>query len=101
MVSFPTNLLPNPHQHSCHSIAFGPPHLSSDSAMDPDAHIKSLANPIINIQTTAYTSAYKAKRLELSPKNSECSPLPKFNVGDHVLYYQHRVGGHAHKLDTL
>ncbi|KAJ9049892.1 hypothetical protein DSO57_1019798 [Entomophthora muscae] len=31
----------------------------------------------------------------------DSSPLPEFNIRDHVLYYQHRVGGHTHKLDTL
>ncbi|KAJ9083611.1 hypothetical protein DSO57_1032962 [Entomophthora muscae] len=69
--------------------------------MNPDDHIKDLVNRIINIQATAYTSAYKTKMLELSFNNSGRSPLPEFDVGNHVLYYQHRVGRCAYKLDTL
>ncbi|KAJ9053323.1 hypothetical protein DSO57_1025321 [Entomophthora muscae] len=63
--------------------------------MNPDNHIKDLVNRIIDIQATAYTSAYKTKTLELSPNNAGRSPLPEFEVGDCVLYYQHRVGGRA------
>ncbi|KAJ9072359.1 hypothetical protein DSO57_1028404 [Entomophthora muscae] len=69
--------------------------------MNPDNHIKDLLNRIIDIQATAYTSAYKTKMLELSPNNTGRSPLPEFNVCNHVLYYQHRVGGCAQKLDSL
>ncbi|KAJ9072752.1 hypothetical protein DSO57_1024025 [Entomophthora muscae] len=77
------------------------PLVSSDKAMDPDTHIKDLFNRIIDIKATVYTSAYKTKMLELYPENAGHSPLPEFNIADHVLYYQHRVGGHTHKLDTL
>ncbi|KAJ9054927.1 hypothetical protein DSO57_1009345 [Entomophthora muscae] len=80
---------------------FWGPILSSDKAIDHDAYIKNLANHIIDIQATVYTSAYKTKMLELSPDNAGHSFLPKFNIGDHVLYYHHRVEGSAHKLDTL
>ncbi|KAJ9084463.1 hypothetical protein DSO57_1024144 [Entomophthora muscae] len=73
----------------------------SDKAMNSYALIKYLVNHIINIQANAYTSVYKTKTLELSSDITRCSPLPEFKVGDHFLYYQHRVRGHAHKLDTL
>ncbi|KAJ9051901.1 hypothetical protein DSO57_1039431, partial [Entomophthora muscae] len=43
----------------------------------------------------------KTKALELTPSNSRCAPLPVFQVGDMVLYYQHQVGGRAHKSDSL
>ena len=79
----------------------GVPLISSDKAMPSDAHIKDLVKRIIDIQATAYTSAYKTKMLELSPENAGRSPLPEFSIGDHVLYYQHRIWGRAHKLDTL
>ncbi|KAJ9089971.1 hypothetical protein DSO57_1007537 [Entomophthora muscae] len=75
--------------------------LSSDKAIDSDDHIKNLVNCIIDIQATAYTSVYKTNILELSPDNARRSLLPEFYIGDHVTYYQHRVRGHAHKLDTL
>ncbi|KAJ9066957.1 hypothetical protein DSO57_1004719 [Entomophthora muscae] len=39
-----------------------------------------------------YVSAYKTKALELTPSNVGCAPLPEFQVGDLVLYYQHGVG---------
>lgn len=39
--------------------------------------------------------------LDLSPDNAGRSPLPEFDVGGRVLYYQHGVGGHTHKLDSL
>ncbi|KAJ9069674.1 hypothetical protein DSO57_1016148 [Entomophthora muscae] len=61
--------------------------------MNSDNHIKYLVNHIIDIQATAYTSAYKTKMLELSPNNAGRSPLPEFDVSDRVFYYQHRVGG--------
>ncbi|KAJ9089843.1 hypothetical protein DSO57_1008802 [Entomophthora muscae] len=56
------------------------PLLSSDKSMNSDAHIKNLVNCIIDIQATAYTSAYKTKMLELSPDNARRFPLPEFNV---------------------
>ncbi|KAJ9050746.1 hypothetical protein DSO57_1011645 [Entomophthora muscae] len=64
-------------------------------------HIKDLVNCIIDIQATSYTSAYKNKMLEISPDNTRRSSLPEFNIGDHILYYQHRVEGRTHKLDML
>ncbi|KAJ9068322.1 hypothetical protein DSO57_1029937 [Entomophthora muscae] len=76
-------------------LLLGAPLLISYKVMNPDSHIKDLVNQIIDSQATAYTSAYKTKMLELSPNNAGRSPLPKFNVGNHVLYYQHRVGGHC------
>ena len=39
--------------------------------------------------------------LELSPENAGRTPLPELDVGEHVLYYQHRVGGSAHKLELM
>ena len=59
-------------------LLLGVPLLSSDKAMNPDNHIKDLVNCIIDIQATAYTSAYKTKMLELSPDNAGRSPLPEF-----------------------
>ncbi|KAJ9050407.1 hypothetical protein DSO57_1014630 [Entomophthora muscae] len=49
--------------------------------MNPYDHIKDLVNQIIDIQASAYTSAYKTKMLELSPNNAGQSPLPEFNIG--------------------
>ncbi|KAJ9053627.1 hypothetical protein DSO57_1022533 [Entomophthora muscae] len=43
----------------------------------------------------------KTKALELTPSDSRHAPLPVFQVGDMVLYYQHQVGGRAHKSDSL
>ncbi|KAJ9084304.1 hypothetical protein DSO57_1025892 [Entomophthora muscae] len=44
---------------------------------------------VIDIQETAYTSAYKTKTLELTPCNALCTPISEFNIGDQAPYYQH------------
>ncbi|KAJ9088872.1 hypothetical protein DSO57_1018707 [Entomophthora muscae] len=56
---------------------------------------------IIDIQATAYSTAYKVKALELTSSNASRAPLPEYQVGDLVLYYQNSTGGCAHKLDSL
>ncbi|KAJ9068497.1 hypothetical protein DSO57_1028091 [Entomophthora muscae] len=39
--------------------------------------------------------------LELAPSKVGQAPLPEFQVGDLVIDYWHRVGGRAHKVDSL
>ena len=77
------------------------PLVESEDPLQPELHVKKLASKIISLQADAYTSAYKTKTIELNVDNSTRAPLPEFNVGDLVLYYQNRVGGRAHKLDSL
>ena len=69
--------------------------------MDPDHYFFDLNSQLINLQASAYTSAYKIKQLESTPSNNSQDKLPEFNLGDQVLYYQNWVGGRAHKLDPL
>ena len=78
-----------------------PPLMAQDKAIDPEKHIQQLADVIVRLQSTAYSATYKTKTLELTPAGSRRDPLPVFEVGDLVLYYQNRVGGRAHKLDSL
>ncbi|KAJ9081756.1 hypothetical protein DSO57_1011350 [Entomophthora muscae] len=50
---------------------------------------------------TAYSTSYKVKALELFSSNASRAPLPEYQVGDLVLYYQNCTGGCAHKLESL
>ena len=73
---------------------------AQDAAVDPDKHVQELAGKIIELQTLAYNATLRTKTMELTPTSSR-SPVPEFKIGDLVLYYQNRVGGRAHKLDSL
>ncbi|KAJ9089568.1 hypothetical protein DSO57_1011623 [Entomophthora muscae] len=79
----------------------GPPLIKFDTSANPEAHVKDLTNCIIDIQATAYSTAYKVKALELSPSNAARAPLSEYQIGDLVLYYQNHIDGRAHKLDFL
>ncbi|KAJ9090109.1 hypothetical protein DSO57_1005846 [Entomophthora muscae] len=79
----------------------GPPLIEVDASVNPETHVKDLTNQIIDIQATAYSNAYKVKALELLPSNAARAPLPEYQVGDLVLYYQNCTGGQAHKLYSL
>ncbi|KAJ9063444.1 hypothetical protein DSO57_1000036 [Entomophthora muscae] len=74
---------------------------NSYTVLDPKQQVRELFNKVIDIQATVYTSAYKAKTLELSPFNALCAPVFEFNIRDQALYYQHQIDGCAHKLDSL
>ena len=79
----------------------GSPLVNHDSSGDPEQNVRDLVNQVIDIQASAYSTAFKVKNLELSPSKSSRAAISEFLIRDQVLYYQNRVGGHSHKLDFL
>ncbi|KAJ9076634.1 hypothetical protein DSO57_1024289 [Entomophthora muscae] len=65
--------------------------VEQDKVFDPVKAVRELVKWVIDIQATAYSTAYKIKTLELTPSNAFCSPVTEFQVEDQVLYYQNYV----------
>ena len=74
---------------------------TSDSALNPEDYVQSLASRIIQLQVDAYSHAAKVKQLKLTSVSQHHPPLPQFQLGNLVWFYQSRVGGRAHKFNSL
>ena len=76
--------------------------IAVDSASNPEEYVQSLASWIIQLQVKAYSHASRIKQLELTSSSMHHPPpLPQFQLGDLVWLYQNRVGGRAHKFESL